>query len=159
MKPEGKQTIKTCCVTGHRDIPEDLTVFVRKQLEKEVDHAIADGFTYFVSGFAEGVDLMFAQVVVNRIMEGEGIFLEAAIPYAGRLDTPNPVFQELLSCCCQVHITCQKYKKSCFLDRNMYMLHKSQRVIAVYDGRRRGGTYFTLNRAYAQGLDVHIIRI
>lgn len=55
-----KKIEKICCVTGHRSIPEDLTVFVRKQLEKEVDHAVADGFTYFVSGFAEGVDLMFA---------------------------------------------------------------------------------------------------
>ena len=44
---------KTCCVTGHRDIPEDKKEFVIAELEKEIRAAVADGYTRFISGFAE----------------------------------------------------------------------------------------------------------
>ena len=39
------------------------------------------------------------------------------------------------------------------------MLQKSQRVIAVYDGRKRGGTLYTINRAHSLDRDVRMIRI
>ena len=51
---------KTCCVTGHRDIPAGQVGQIKKSLEQEVDRAIRDGFTCFISGFADGVDLLFA---------------------------------------------------------------------------------------------------
>lgn len=51
---------KTCCVTGHRDIPEARIAYVEQELRREVEEAIAEGYTRFISGFAEGVDLMFA---------------------------------------------------------------------------------------------------
>ena len=68
-------------------------------------------------------------------------------------------FQDCLTYCSQIHIASQKYEKNCFLDRNMYMLQKSQRVIAVYDGRKRGGTLYTINRAHSLDRDVRMIRI
>ena len=57
---------KTCCVTGHRDIPEDRIAYVEQELRREVLAAIQDGYTRFISGFAEGADLMFAAIVVNK---------------------------------------------------------------------------------------------
>lgn len=150
---------KTCCVTGHRDIPASSREYVCRELGKQMDLAIEDSFTDFISGFAEGVDLMFAQIVVDRIKAGAGIFLEAAIPYAGRLNTKDPLFQSLLAYCCRVHVTSQEYQKDCFLQRDLYMVEKSLRVIAVYDGRKRGGTFYTMNRAFAMGKEVNTIRI
>ena len=43
---------KTCCVTGHRDIPEEQIDNVKQSLEREVDRAIRDGFTSFLSGLS-----------------------------------------------------------------------------------------------------------
>ena len=40
-----------------------------------------------------------------------------------------------------------------------YMVAESQRVIAVYDGRERGGTLFTMRDAHAAGREVRVIRI
>lgn len=54
---------KTCCITGHRDIPAEKKEFVEEALRREVAAAIEDGYTRFISGFAEGADLMFAAVV------------------------------------------------------------------------------------------------
>ena len=55
----------TCCVTGHRAIPDDKVPFVRGQLKAAVIDAITQGYTHFISGFAQGVDLMFAEIIVE----------------------------------------------------------------------------------------------
>ena len=38
---------KTCCITGHRDIPPDKLSYVEEELRKAVKEAIEDGFTLF----------------------------------------------------------------------------------------------------------------
>lgn len=150
---------KTCCVTGHRDIPEDRIAYVEQELRREVLAAIQDGYTRFISGFAEGADLMFAAIVAEQKEHNPDLFLEAAIPYAGRLKTKNKQFQELLRACDGIKIVCQEYAPSCFLERNRYMAGESQRVIAVYDGRERGGTLFTMRYAHSIGREVREIRV
>lgn len=57
---------KSCCVTGHRDIPADKMEHIKIKLKEEIEKAIADGFTMFISGFAKGVDLLFAELVVHQ---------------------------------------------------------------------------------------------
>ena len=42
---------KTCCVTGHRDLPQNEINKVKAALEHEIDAAVTDGFTCFMSGF------------------------------------------------------------------------------------------------------------
>ena len=58
---------KTCCVTGHRDISEKQGDYVKQALRHEILSAIEDGYTRFISGFAEGVDLMFASIVAECV--------------------------------------------------------------------------------------------
>ena len=146
---------KTCCVTGHRDILADRLAYVEQELRREVQAAIEDGFTRFISGFAEGVDLMFAAIVAEEKTRHPGLFLEAAIPYPGRLKTKDQRFHELLDHCNGVKVVCRTYSKSCFLQRNRYMVDASQRVIAVYDGRKTGGTASTLR--YAIGKEIRVV--
>jgi len=47
---------KTCCVTGHREIPTDKEGEIRQKLHSEVLQAINDGYNVFISGFADGAD-------------------------------------------------------------------------------------------------------
>ena len=58
-------TEKTCCVTGHRDLSEDEMELLRPRLATEVEQAVAAGFNCFLSGFAEGADLLFAEIVAR----------------------------------------------------------------------------------------------
>lgn len=150
---------KACCVTGHRDIPAERISYVEQELRREVRAAIEDGYTRFVSGFAEGADLMFAAIVAEQKGHNPDLFLEAAIPYAGRLKTKNKQFHELLRACDGIKIVCQEYAPSCFMERNRYMVWESGRVIAVYDGRDRGGTLFTMRYAHTLGKEVRVIRV
>lgn len=152
-------TEKICCVTGHRDIPADKLYYVEQELRLELVEAIADGYTHFLSGFAEGVDLLFASLVAEEKKQHPELLLRAALPYAGRMKTKDKRFHELLQQCDGIKIECQTYTPSCFMQRNRYMVNQSQRVIAVYDRRRKGGTLFTMRYAHTLGRDVRVIKI
>jgi len=52
---------KTCCVTGHRNLPQREINYVKAALRREIDRAAADGYTCFISGFGEGVEQYFAE--------------------------------------------------------------------------------------------------
>lgn len=145
---------KICCVTGHREIPSDQREWLRQKLLEELELAIQDGCKIFISGFAQGVDLLFAESVINLKQQHPKLFLEAAIPYPNRITRGNAAFKRLLRQCNAVKIVSDRYSPDCFHKRNRYMVEQSDRVIAVYDGRDGGGTVFTIR--YAQVLDKEI---
>ena len=150
---------KTCCVTGHRVIPEDKREYVDRELKKAVEAAVTQGYGRFISGFADGVDLTFAAIVAGLKEQGWPVTLEAAIPNAGRLKYKAPAFQNLLAACDGVTVLCETYSPSCFFIRNRYLVDQSGLVIAVHDGREKGGTAYTIRYARTQGKEVHIIKI
>ena len=80
---------KTCCVTGHRDLPQNEIKKIKAALEHEIDAAVTDGFTCFMSGFADGVDQYFAELVLERKQTNPALELIAVIPYSKRLDSLN----------------------------------------------------------------------
>lgn len=141
---------KTCCVTGHRSIPSDQTGAVQQGLEQAVRQAIADGYTIFISGFADGVDLMFAEIVSQVMRKNPGIKLIAAIPYRKRLETlqRRERTKVLIEQCAEIYVAAEEYLPSVYVKRNRYMVERSDRVIAVYDGRDSGGTVGTIRLAH-----------
>lgn len=150
---------KTCCVTGHRDIPADKVDFIRARLREEIKTAIADGYTSFLSGFAQGADLLFAELVVEQMEEHPHLFLEAAIPYRNRLKSKDALFQKCLAACKGIRVEQEEYSRDALMNRNRNMVSMSSRVIAVYDGRDKGGTLFTMRCAHTHQKEVREIRI
>ena len=150
---------KTCCITGHREIPVQKIADIERALRQQIQAAIAEGYTRFLSGFAEGADLLFAAIVAEQKKCRPDLYLEAVIPYAGRMKTKNPQFHELLQACNRRKVICSAYVPGCFQQRNRYLVEQSQRVIAVYDGRYYGGTRFTMGYAYLLGREVRGIKI
>lgn len=148
----------TCCVTGHRDIPADKADLIRSQLTSAVQAAIACGYTHFISGFAAGVDLMFAEIIAE-LKASHAITLEAAIPYPGRMKTPDMTFQRLIRICDIVKTHSAGYLKKCYRVRNRYMVDHSSLVIAVYDGRKTGGTATTVRYASKLGRSIKQISV
>ena len=57
---------KVCGVTGHREIPAEYMEQAEQGLLREIEKAIADGYTYFISGFADGADQLFAGIVLEK---------------------------------------------------------------------------------------------
>ncbi len=169
----GEIFLRVCCVTGHRRISADRIDFVKSELHKEIMNAINEGYTHFISGFAECVDIYFAEIVAElkstyphsnaTYPQLDTIYpqitLEAAIPYRKRLENKNKLFNQLIELCDKVTVVSEKYNKNCFMLRNMYMVSNSTRLIAVYDGREKGGTIATIRYGRKINCELHIIQI
>ena len=68
---EAEKRMHRVCFTGHR--PEKLTRSdraIRRDLEKEIRQAVADGLNVFITGMARGVDVWAAQIVLMLRDEG-----------------------------------------------------------------------------------------
>lgn len=141
---------KTCCVTGHRDLPQKELNRVKAALRCEIEKAVAEGFTCFMSGFAEGADQYFAEIVLEMRKSNPALELVAVIPYQKRLNNlrEKKYTYEMLEACADVVVIRKEYHPSVYSHRNHYMVERSDRVIAVYDGREKGGTAGTIRFAH-----------
>ena len=137
---------KTCCVTGHRDIPAEETAHVKAALRREIEKAVNDGFTIFLSGFADGVDQYFAEIILELQNKNPNLKLIAVLPYRKRKDSlcQKEHTNTLLNACAEVIVIQEEYRPNVYSKRNRYMVEHSDRVIAVYDGREKGGTAGTI---------------
>ena len=154
-----KEKARTCCVAGHRDIPADMAGYVERELRREVEAAIADGYLYFLTDFMEGADQIFAQVVADIRKENEAVRLEAVLSYRNRY---NKLFDDaktkpLLLACTEVGFTGEKYVGNSIFVCRRKQLERSSRMIVVFDGRDKGGTVSAIRMAHAQ--DIHIREI
>ena len=72
--------------------------------------------------------------------------LIAVIPYQKRLDSLRQKKRtyEMLESCADIVVIREEYQPSVYSHRNRYMVEHSDRVIAVYDGREKGGTAGTI---------------
>ena len=144
--------VKVCGVTGHREIPAEYMEQAEQGLLREIEKAIADGYTYFISGFADGADQLFAGIVLEKAKENPVLHLEAAIPYRNRYKRlmEDARIRELLEGCAKIEIVSENLASNVYMKRNRYVVEHSDRVIAVYDGRDKGGTVSTIRMVHAQ---------
>ena len=148
-----------CCFTGHR--PEKLNMpetEVIAWLESEIRRAIDDGFVTFISGMARGVDIWAAEIVLRLRDKGKPIHLICASPFEGFekswSDDWKQRYNEVMRQADIVKFVCKGYSRACFQIRNEWMVDRSARVIAVYNGLQ-GGTKNTIE--YARKMMVEII--
>ena len=93
------EKIKTCCVTGHRDIPAEWADIIQKYLRMEIIAAVEDGYTHFISGFAAGADLLFAEIVAELEQAIEKGTLAALCESASSIACmARPRRQEIFAC-------------------------------------------------------------
>ena len=52
----------------------------------------------------------------------------------------------------EVIILSEYYYTLCFLDRDEFMVENASLLIAFYDGREKGGTYYTFQKANCLGI-------
>lgn len=150
-----------CCFTGHR--PEKLNISeqeAKKLLCTEIKKAINDGFVTFISGMARGIDMWAAEIVLEERKHNPDIHLICASPYEGfekRWATTEQLkYQQILSQADFVKFVCEHCSRSCFQIRNVYMVDRSSRVIAAYNGES-GGTRNTI--LYAEKKNTEVINI
>lgn len=160
-----------CCFTGHRplQLPWKYNehgikywIFKRK-FKKVIISSIEEGYKHFISGMAIGVDMIAAEIVLELKATYPDIILECALPCLNQTAKWNDEsimrYQNILSLADKVTIVSRTlYFNGCMAKRNKYMIDNSNRIIAVYNGKKSGGTYQTINMAKIANKEVVIVK-
>jgi uncharacterized phage-like protein YoqJ len=137
-------------------------VELKQRLRREAERAYEDGFRHFITGMARGTDQYFAQIVLELKESLPGITLEAAIPceeQAARWkESEREQYFDLVARCDLETMVQRHYDRGCMQRRNRYMVDRSSRLIAAYDGLL-GGTMYTIHYAMRRGIDVVIVDV
>lgn len=159
---------KTVCFTGHRpekftgcpDNKDNVISILKSVLYYSIEQAINDGFEYFITGMAEGVDLWAGEYVLELKKKHPNIHLICAVPYPqkGKKSNRNRYgpYAHILKNADDVICISPAYHSDCFKNRNYYMVEHSARLICVIQ-HFRSGTAQTFNYAKKRGLQINYI--
>ena len=161
----------TCCFTGHR--PDKLPWGIREEdprcaalkgrIAAALEEEYAAGVRHFISGMARGADLYFAEEVLALRERHPEITLVCARPCESQADRwpeeERRRYQAILERCDYETLVQHHYDRWCMMRRNRYMVDRSARILAVYDGVPKGGTAQTLAYALRKGLHVTILEL
>ena len=156
------ETELTCCFTGHRPGKIRSTEeAVRAALRAEIEQAIADGFTAFITGMAPGVDTWAALEVLSLQEQHPAVQLVCAVPFEGveknRTDEEIAAFRSILQKAAHIEYVCKKRGRWNFIARDRWMVDHARRVIAVFNGTP-GGTEYTLGYAQRKEREIRMVR-
>lgn len=139
---ETEKRMRRVCFTGHR--PEKLIRSdraIKKDLEKEIRQAVADGLNVFITGITLGVDIWAAQIVLMLRDEGCDVKLMCACPYDGFESGWSQDWQKqyrgILPAADFVKYVCGGYSRYCFQIRNEWMVNRAARVIVVFNDEKK----------------------
>lgn len=148
----------TAAFSGHRFIDASQREYVKKRLSNAVLDAYGKGIRNFISGFAIGFDMMAAEVVAALKQSHPDIILTAAIPFNGQASRfsfyDRKRYDRLLEVADEVIVLSDSFYPRCFLDRDEFMVNNASSLIAYYDGREKGGTFYTIRKALAQNIPI-----
>lgn len=148
---------KTCCFTGHREIPKQDRKKIAENLEKTVTDLIAKGYLYFGAGGAYGFDALAAQTVLRLKKRCPNIRLILVLPCRTQTrgwDAKDVNEHERIKAQAdKVVYTSQAYTRDCFHKRNRHLVDHSS-VCVCYLTKTTGGTDYTVSYARLKGLEV-----
>ena len=158
----------TCCFTGHR--PQDLGFAPGGAEETALKNRIAgetlrliteQNVRHFISGMALGVDTYAAQAVLKLRELYPDVTLECALPCKGQdrrwKKADRDEYARILSAADKVMLLQEEYTPFCMQLRDAYMVENADIVLAVWNGRRTGGTAYTVNCARKRGRTIIVI--
>lgn len=151
---------KTCCFTGHRDIPADERTQLAAKLEQTLRELIYSGIRYFGAGGALGFDTLAAQTVLKLREEYPHIRLILVLPCRtqtrGWPDEDVRIYEAIKSAADKIRYTSEEYTRGCMHKRNRHLVDNSS-VCVSYMTKNTGGTAYTVD--YARKEHVRIINL
>ncbi|MEG4286391.1 SLOG family protein [Microcoleus sp. A006_D1] len=140
QEPENME-YHTAFFTGHRNIND-----IRGKILRLIHLAMRQGVREFWSGMAFGTDLLAAEILVER-----GVRWKAIIPCPHQSikwsQTDQDKYQNLIENASERILISKQYTPTCMMERNAYMVKNADLCLAIWDGRREGGTFHTIQMA------------
>lgn len=151
---------KTCCFTGHRQIPLGDYQTILQNTEKVVENLISKGFCYFGAGGALGFDTLAALTVLKLKSLYPDIKLILVLPCRTQTRSWSKedikIYEDIKSQADKVVFTSEEYTRGCMHKRNRHLVDNSS-VCVAYLTDSKGGTAYTVDYAKKQGLDIYNI--
>lgn len=148
---------KTCCFTGHRDLPFLKRKMIARKLEQTVIGLIQSGVQYIGAGGALGFDTLAAQTVLKLKKEYPHIKLILVLPCLsqtkGWREEDIQIYETIKAAADKVVYTSQQYTRDCMHKRNRHLVDHSG-VCICYLTESNGGTAYTVNYANKHGLKI-----
>ena len=148
---------KTCCFTGHREIPLLRLPQLKKSLLETIEEQIKLGYCYFGAGGALGFDTLAAQAVLKLKETYPHIRLILVLPCLsqtrGWREKDVAEYERIKSLADKVVYTSQEYSRGCMFKRNRHLVDNSSICIA-YLSKDEGGTAYTVKYAQEKGVKV-----
>lgn len=163
IQPEEELRKHRCAFTGHR--PEKLVgqeAYVITGLRKAIEEAVNEGYTTFITGCSRGTDLWAADIVIEMRRHDKRLKLICAIPFEGFDENWTIDWRKHLKQVKKqadwIHVVSKGYHADVYQKRNMWMVNKVSKIIAVCNGEP-SGTLNTVRYAATQKAPVHIIQV
>lgn len=147
---------KTCCIIGLRWIEQSELYYVLKELLTQMVQAAEDGYTHFILGVLPGLDLMAAGILQD-LQAQHPLTFELVCAYQMQLERRKPHIKEVLQHATQVTVLQEHYHVQSLKQRDVFVVERSGRVIAVHNNQKKDAALSALNHAYALQKEVHLI--
>ena len=151
-------TPKTCCFTGHRNIPLDLVCPLQSAMREKICSLLSEGVIYYGVGGAVGFDslaaetlfelrLSYPQIKVILVYPFDGFNARWTAEQRGKYDALLPQYDKRV---CVSRIP----GREAYLMRNRRLVDQSSHCIAFCE-RKYGGTAYTVRYAQSNGCQVY----
>lgn len=148
---------KTCCFTGHRDIPQTQIPVLTKKVTATIQMLAAQGIIYYGAGGALGFDTISATAVLklqHTISQIKLILVLPCLSQAQRWSKRDQeVYESIKAQANKVVYTSQDYTRDCMFRRNRHLVDHSGTCIC-YLSKPQGGTAYTVDYAKKKGLKI-----
>ena len=149
---------KTCCFTGHRNIPENEKEIIKEKLKNILHELISKGVIWYGNGAARGFDLLAAQTVLEMKQEYPQIRLILVLPCMNQTTkwydkAEIALYNDILKQADKVVCLHEHYADGCMLERNRYLVDNSGYCVC-YLSSNVGGTAYTVRYAERQTLQI-----
>ncbi len=152
-----EQRIRTCCFTGHRQIPLGEQAEITSRLERVITSLYQKGIRYYGAGGTLGFDTLAAQTVIRLRANCPGMKLILVLPCLTQTRGWKPEdvaeYEYIKAQADKVVYTAQQYTPGCMHKRNRHLIDNSS-VCICYLTRGSGGTGYTVAYAKKHGLEI-----
>jgi len=159
----------SCAFTGHRpsklpwgyDETAEGCVRLKEILAVQIAALVNNGVTDFLSGMAQGIDQICAELVLLQREKNSVLKLHCILPCMGQdakwSDSTRKRYRYIIQRADSRVYVSRAYYEGCMLKRNEFLVEHADYLLAVYDGKRWGGTAATVNFARKQHREIIVI--
>ena len=142
-------TEKTCCFTGHKNLTQEQAIEALHLLIKRVNELTIEGYTHFISSFANDTDVLLAQIIGSFRYKNKDLILEAVIPIENKLNSLDKIKYALMLYN-KVTVIQEQCGPECFQKRNKYMIDNSDVVVALWDEKTSKEAYNAIMQGHRE---------